>query len=371
MSFESGATVHDHSRKSHEVRSLNFKVVGRTTSVVSRCMIIRKQCRSLHAAHYCISGSTSGLEALDNRLVPYSVGMTDIHESSANPKSLNEFTDVRPEDSITALYIGQHETSRATPVNQDLLSHAKWLGYDFLTLPITTAAFYSRVVAQLESYYQRTTQTEDKASTPLPQISPLTPADTTLDPRNNDHSLVGLVSPWIDLGSQDPAIAQLSRQILRIEVAYAAFCGVNNVIIYGPRCSSQTLQFARDVREALGLGPYLELHILLPMSGELETDYGDLIQLSELTEASDVAEDIDVDVDDVYEDAFGSWNMWNTIRSVCDYSQKLTLGKFSYCMISFTYISLPMCRDLSLQSSAVEGYTRYIPLRSYIQSYVC
>lgn len=313
---------------------------------------------------------SSGLEALDNRSLPYLVQMTEIHESSATPKSLDEITDVRPEDSITALYIGQHETSRATPVNQDLLSHAKWLGYDFLTLPITTAAFYSRVVAQLESYYQRTTQTEDKASTPLPQISPLTPADTTLDPRNNNHSLVGLVSPWIDLGSQDPAIAQLSRQILNIEVAYAAFCGVNNVIIYGPRSSSQTLQFARDVREALDLGPYLELHILLPMSGELEMDYGDLIHLSDLTEASDVVEAIDVDVGDVYEDAYGSWNMWNTIRSVCDYSQKLTLGKFSYSLTVSACISLPMCCDLSLQSSAAESYIRYIPTCSHRYTYI-
>lgn len=234
-----------------------------------------------------------------------------------------------PEEPAAVFFIGQHEAQRPSPVSLDLLGQAQNLGYDFMTAPITTAVFHSRVIEHITDYYESLDQKSNSNGRPLPLISPLTPADTNLTPEDSNSSLVGIASPWIDLGSKDPVIAHVSRQIFNMEVAYAAFCGINNITVHGPLLDAEVVQFARAIHEGLGLGPYLQLHILLPMTGELEQDHGFDVHLSELARTSD---DNDVNELDPHE-PFGVWDNWHTIRTTCNYSHKLSIGtKFSYFM---------------------------------------
>lgn len=227
-----------------------------------------------------------------------------------------------PHDPATIFFIGQHETQRDAAVSTELLGQAQSLGYDFITTPLTTASFHERVVSQLQSHLS----SEDGAGL-LPLISPLSPADTSLTPNPSNSALMGIVSPWIDLASPDPIIAHISRQVLGMEVAFAAFCGISNVILHGPVSDEGVTQYSRAIAEALGLGPYVQLHVLLPMTGELETDGGEAKHLSELART-----EFDIDVkfdgeDEDEQDAYRAWETWHTIRSVCNYSQKLSLGK--------------------------------------------
>lgn len=228
-----------------------------------------------------------------------------------------------PEEPETIFYVGHHETHHSDPLTLELLTQVRALGYDFLTTPITTSAFHARVLGQLEAYQEAVSQHGDHSSIPLPTIAPLSLKDTTLTPQDSNHSLVGLVSTWIALGSPDPVIAHISREILNLEVAYAAFCGINSILVYGPTWTTEIMQFARDTQEALGLGPYVQLHILLAMSGELEFDYGDGTHLSEMASDVSIHEDDEISGEpEVYE----AWDWWNTIRTLCKYSHKLSLG---------------------------------------------
>ena len=229
-------------------------------------------------------------------------------------------------------YVGQHEIERSTSISTDLLRQAQDVGYDFLTTRITLSAFQSRVIAQLSEHLETLSHSADAEAVPLPLISPLTPTDTILAPEDNNSSLIAVLSPWIDFGSADPIVAHMSRQVFNMEVAYAAFCGINNVLVHGPLATCNVTQFARAVCDGLGLGPYLHLHILLPMTGELEQDHGDGLNLSEMARNPN-GDAVEEEVDE--QDPYGSWDTWNTIRTICSYSEKLSIGTITLLPIKF------------------------------------
>lgn len=251
------------------------------------------------------------------------------------------------DDMGTVLYIGHHETTSRTTGADDILRQSEDLGYDFVTTPITTSYFHGRVTRMVSEHLE---QTDNQG--PLPLISPLTPDDTALTPEATNPSRIAFASHWIDLGSQDPVISHVSRAVLNLEVAYAAFCGISNIVLYGPVEGSSVVQFARAIREALAVGPYLQLHILLPMTGELEMDYPDGGHLSEFVTASSQDEPHD---DSVETDAFSTWKVWNTIRSLSEYSQKLSIGtKWS---LPFTTLAPFSCHSTSTTTTNQLRYT--------------
>lgn len=232
--------------------------------------------------------------------------------------------DPNAEELAPILFVGQHESQREVPVNSQLLGQAQSLGYDLLTAPITTEHFQSRVLNVLAYHVRLISEEPLPDAFPLPNISPLTPNDTDLSPEDSNSALIGVASPWIDLGSKDPLIAHISRQVLNAEVAYAAFSGISSILVQGPVPGSDVAQYSRAVLEALGLGPYVQLHIILPMAGELELEGFDGEHLSELARKQYVDQP---DEDDESEpEPFESWETWDTIRSMCSYSTKLTVG---------------------------------------------
>jgi protein arginine N-methyltransferase 5 len=234
------------------------------------------------------------------------------------------------EEPATPLFVGQHESQRETAVTLELQAKSQALGYDLLTAPITTSHFQSRVLAKLEEYVaELSNQQNDSESTSWPQISSFMPEDTDLEPQESNGALIGVISPWIDLGCKDPLIANVSRQVFHLEVAYAAFCGVSNILVPGPLPESDTIGYARVVLEGLGLGPYVQLHILMPMTGESELEGTEAAHLSHLARSKYVHEPTEDEDDEDEPEPFGTWVTWDTIRNLCHYSNRLSLGKIS------------------------------------------
>ncbi|WPB03278.1 uncharacterized protein RHO25_007915 [Cercospora beticola] len=229
-----------------------------------------------------------------------------------------------PQDIPTALYIGHHESQRTAAVTPELLGQANLAGYDMLTAPLTTPHFQSRVLTCLEEYVKEIKTAKHAETLPLPTIAPLLPEDTDLGPDEGNIAIIGVVSPWIDLGSPDPLIAHVSRQVFSLEVAYAAFVGIGNVIVHGPIEGSDHVQYARAVLEGLGLGPYVQLQILLPITGELELEGAEGAHLSEL--AREKYMPAPSEEDEAEPELFGTWETWNTIRAMGQYSNKLTVA---------------------------------------------
>ena len=172
-------------------------------------------------------------------------------------------------------------------------------------------------------------------------ISQLSPLDTPLTPDQSTSQIIATTSAWIDLGSPDPIIADLSRQILKLELTYAAFCGITYVLVAAPRSprkgssADSLVQYARTILDALSHGPYMQIHIWMPMIEHTENDGDSIDHLARFVRPE---YDDEVARDAKKVDIFGTWEAWNTIRSMCKYHSRLCVGKLDK---DFLYSSRP------------------------------
>ena len=208
-----------------------------------------------------------------------------------------------------------------------------------LTSPITTPHFHSRVLAILSTTLSQQSNTSDVDVTRTYNASPiivpeLTPADTPLTPDDTIPQIIGITSPWIDVSSPDPIIADVSRQVLKLELAYAAFCGITHAVIQAPRLrgngasDSRVAHFARALTDALANGPYMQLYLWFPMidnEGDQYDSMGDLAPFARqrFLQEEDSEQDARMDL-------FGTWEAWDMIRSICNYPSRLCVGKHQH-----------------------------------------
>ena len=235
------------------------------------------------------------------------------------------------------------------------------LQYDMLTSPITTPSFHTRVLALVSNHITELEESPGRAL-PIPTIPSLSPADTTLSPGDIVPHLLAVVSPWLDLCSPDPVIYGVSRQVLLLEVGYAAFCGIGNIILPSPKLHHGKLhgegavQYAYTVQEALKIAQYIQLSIMLPMMDDQEQDTddveGSLVQEARakymgLSEGQDPSQKNPMEpsretlqggdqnddgatirrIRSARFDFLGTWDAWNVIRTLCTYNARLFIGK--------------------------------------------
>ncbi|MCJ1286356.1 methyltransferase protein [Xylographa opegraphella] len=235
-------------------------------------------------------------------------------------------TPMQDDNWMPTFYVGQHETDRALPVTSSVLYQAHDCNYDMLTTPITTPFFRHRVQELVTRTLQNNIGRDDQAS--IPTIPPLSLPDTPLTPGDITSQLLAFVSPWIDLCSPDPLISNVSRQVLYLEVAYAAFCGIEYVFIPGPKlyhgdaATHGTPQYARAVQEALSIGSHLSIHVIFPMIADpIDEPSAEMGHLASQTR-SEYIDEVD-ELRPQKPEMFGTWDAWNTIRTVCKYSNRL------------------------------------------------
>lgn len=202
-----------------------------------------------------------------------------------------------------------------------------------MTTPITNDHFRDRVFDLISQHLDILKKAGEKGTTIAtasrsdPIIPPLTPKDTSLFPSAAVNTYTACISPWLDLGSTNPLIANISRQVLNIEVNYANFCGVRSIIIPGPGADASKnggnhglAQYSRAVEEALTVGSRLTFLVHMPMYREpaLENQVRTLAALApEFAPTSDKKEI----------DLFSAWDSWHHLRTVCNYNMRLYVGK--------------------------------------------
>ncbi|KAL3495241.1 PRMT5 arginine-N-methyltransferase-domain-containing protein [Aspergillus germanicus] len=230
--------------------------------------------------------------------------------------------------------IGQHDSKRAVPITSEVVQLAHESNYDMLTTPITTPHFHSRVLSLLSSHLaniQAVSHDDSRTLMTTQNVRPLVvpqlgPSDTHLTPNDAMSQLVGVTSSWIDMSSPDPLIADISRQVFILEVAYAAFCGIGYLLIPGPKLhhngmhSEGVIYYARAVQDAISLGPYIQFHVWLNMvdNQDLEVDaMGDLAPLAREVFLEDFGNQ------SPKLDLFGTWDAWDAIRRSCKYHSRL------------------------------------------------
>jgi len=245
-----------------------------------------------------------------------------------------------------------------------------------LTTPITTPHFHIRVLTLLSNHLDRLDSPSGKDDA-VATIPPLSPLDTPLAPGESLTQLLGVISPWIDLCSPDPAVYNVSRQVLELEVAYAAFCGLGNIILPAPKLHHGKLhgegvtQYAYAIQEALKIGHYIHMSISLSMMDNREQDVDDVVgsltdkargRYMGLSEDSHHKDSIEIEEKDeegtvivtrkrpVKFDFFGSWDAWHVIRTVCKYNTRLCVGKNRIALLLHSSLLSRVCKFfLSLQ----------------------
>ncbi|CAI7569480.1 unnamed protein product [Penicillium glandicola] len=238
------------------------------------------------------------------------------------------------EDTGPAFCIGHHEHNRLVTVTPRVIQNVHESNYDMMTVPITTSHFHSRVLGLLSSYladlqsptYDVVGTMATTQNTRPVVVPPLSKADSYLTPNDATSQLVGVTSSWIDLCSPDPLIADLSRQVLMLEVAYAAFCGIGYLLIPGPKLhhgalhSEGVIYYARAIQDALDLGPYIQFHIWQQMVDNPEVEVDTMGDLAPLARAEYLVLDEEAPLK---VDPFGSWEAWDSIRKTCKYHTRL------------------------------------------------
>lgn len=224
------------------------------------------------------------------------------------------------------------------------------LQYDMLTTPITTDLFHSRVLALLSSAHAHATRSDGDAGHPASEgplrvtVPPLSAVDTDLSPDESMSQVIAVTSPWIDLCSPDPLVADVSKQVLMLEIAYAAFCGVSYVLIQGPRLHHQAMQqtglmqFARTMQDVLTIGTYMQVQIWFPMIDHPENEVTCMGDLAPFARPRYLGDDQGEDSHRL--DLHGTWDAWNVIRSFCKYHPRLCVGKRCSTVLLHAYLQI-------------------------------
>ncbi|KAK9472838.1 PRMT5 arginine-N-methyltransferase-domain-containing protein [Dipodascopsis tothii] len=191
-------------------------------------------------------------------------------------------------------------------------------GYDVLAVPVTNAAFRSRV--RRVSPVAETPRTEPAPWVPAPTIAPPVLDEVSFEPETGaGQALFGTTARWIELDSPDPVVADISLQVLKHEVAYAVFCGLSYVVVQGPKRRTNVSQFAQALNEILLAYGQVHVCVHLPMTEADEPAAG---------HRRSVATDSGSDEPEFVPgfDYLSIWDVWHTIRTLCDYNGRLAVA---------------------------------------------
>ncbi|KAF4969276.1 hypothetical protein FZEAL_10257 [Fusarium zealandicum] len=226
-------------------------------------------------------------------------------------------------------HVGFHDSNRDEPLTDLQYGHLLNHGLAFATTPITNTHFRERVFALISEHLSLLSENGENPTTRAtgsraePILPPLTPKDTSLFPCAAVNTYTAVISPWIDLGSTNPIISSISRQVLNVEVNYANFCGVRSVIVQGPRQDAskdggnQSLaQYSRAIEEALTVGNRLTFLVHVPMYREpgQEPQGENISSLEPKTRVQTEGKEIDL---------LAAWESWHHVRTVCSYNTRL------------------------------------------------
>lgn len=178
--------------------------------------------------------------------------------------------------------------------------------YDYVLLPITNSRYRESVRRQFSTFEKESKSVDHSVlqiSEPQLQDLCIPPFNATnaknTNGGNDSPAYIGLLSSWLELESPNMSVREMSFQVLLNECKYARFVGIDKLIVAPPRDLSELQRYSQVIAKLLnhkvvsGPSPLL-LSISLPL----------------------------------YEDSdpLATWELWNTIRKLCDYHRSLSVS---------------------------------------------
>ncbi|KAL1673674.1 PRMT5 arginine-N-methyltransferase-domain-containing protein [Schizophyllum commune] len=226
-------------------------------------------------------------------------------------------------------------------------------GYDVLCLPLTTDRWKKRwtetcisSLGEDESSGDRDREqrladekrAEDWRSQPSFKLD-----EVTMTRLDEAQGVVVVASEWLELDAADDWVRHDAAIALQQELAYAAYLGIQSVIIPRPRNREHVASYARIVNACLKSVPYVNLSIRLPIYDPSKLDEG--IPASPFvlgrsprmsspmpgTPQLMVSEETRLTAPPrggggPERELNTTWEMWDLIRTMCDYNTRLSLA---------------------------------------------
>ncbi|KAJ7650328.1 PRMT5 arginine-N-methyltransferase-domain-containing protein [Roridomyces roridus] len=217
-----------------------------------------------------------------------------------------------------------------------LSSQARSKGYDFVCIPLTTDNWKKRWT-EMCLLPAGTDPEANVAAERLAEAWRARPAflrdEVTITKLEEAEGVSVLVSEWLELDAADDWVRHDAEIALQQELAYASYLNIQSAILPPPRNREHVSSYARTVNACLKSSPYMHFSIRLPIYNPsvLDTQRSPLASPGsshspQLPSTPRLVVSADKGSEASSSDLDGTWEMWDVIRSICDYSTRLSLS---------------------------------------------
>ncbi|KAI5656709.1 hypothetical protein M9H77_25502 [Catharanthus roseus] len=175
-----------------------------------------------------------------------------------------------------------------------VLSYNLQGGFDFVVAPL------------MDPTYRPSTM---KSGNDASHVLPFAGSDLVLSPSQWSFHVVGKISSWIDLDSEDEILRKDSEITLKQEIAWASHLSLHACMLPSPKGSS-CANYARCVNQILQSLNSMQLWLRIPL--EKSDDDTDSRDNNSMTD---------------------SWELWNSFRHLCEHHSQLSIALDVLCSL--------------------------------------
>ncbi|KAH7930189.1 PRMT5-domain-containing protein [Leucogyrophana mollusca] len=250
------------------------------------------------------------------------------------------------EDIAQALVSGYGPTE--TPILK-LIKESRSKGYEAACVPLTTVNWRERwrdmcILPSAGDAGSGKIAAAEKQAETWRRAPGFVLDEVTISRLDEAEGVVGMISDWLQLDSTDDWVRHDSEIALRQELAYASYLNVLTVILPPPRNRVHVASYARAINECLKSTPYIQFSIRLPIydpavfqpkqsPARRSTDSFSSVASSPTPRSapklvipgSSSSARTGRSAKAPEGELNATWEMWDIIRTLCDYNTRLTL----------------------------------------------
>lgn len=180
--------------------------------------------------------------------------------------------------------------------------------YDYILLPITNSRYKETAKKYLKNYREsQATGTGSDLNIPEPQLQDISISPFNSGSQEEAPRYIGLLSSWLELENPDLLQRSLAYQVLLNECKYAKYVGIKKLILAPPK-------------DLINLQDYSQIVARL-LNSEIFTPEQNITQKPESRMMLSISLPLCED-----SDPLATWELWNTIRKLCNYHPSLTIS---------------------------------------------
>ncbi|KAH6908994.1 shk1 kinase-binding protein 1 [Coprinopsis sp. MPI-PUGE-AT-0042] len=233
------------------------------------------------------------------------------------------------------------DTEHETPVLR-VVAEARSKEYDVVCMPLTTDAWKERW-SNMCLLPNEATEEEKETAARAAETWRLRPGflkdEVVITRLDEAEGVIAMVSEWLELDSSDDWIRNDAEIALQQELAYAGYLNITTAILPPPRNREYAASYARAINSCLKAAPYTTLSVRLPIydpnvfqrsppaeNGPTSAGSQTLLQSPQTPALVVSLPEINSESPQNTETSLNAtWEMWDLIRSMCDYNPRLTL----------------------------------------------